>query len=122
VFKDGKLDFGRVFGVQAVLMDEFNCLGLYSDADKSECHSLRFLNKAGHMLQGAFKTPSLRNISATAPYFHDGRFDTLKQVVEHYRKPPENNGPHELKALELTDNEVIQLVSFLKSLTERNEE
>lgn len=118
-FNGGVLDFGRVFGLQAVLMDEFNCLGPYSDADPSECNALRFLNKSPHMpLQGAFKTPSLRNISATAPYFHDGRFNTLKQVIEHYRKPPKNNGPHELRALELSETELNQLISFLLSLKE----
>ena len=119
VFSGGQLDFGRVFGLQTVLIDEFNCLGPYSDADPSECSALRFLNKSPHIpLQGAFKTPSLRNISATAPYFHDGRFNTLKQVIEHYRNPPAKNGPHELIALELTDKEVTQLVSFLISLNE----
>jgi len=69
-------------------------------------------------VQGAFKTPSLRNISATAPYFHDGRFTTLEQVIEHYNNPPKNNGPHELTALGLTAKEKAQLVSFLMSLTE----
>ena len=119
VFSGGKLDFGRVFGLQTVLIDEFNCLGPYSDADPSECSALRFLNKSPHIpLQGAFKTPSLRNVSATAPYFHDGRFNTLKQVIEHYRNPPQKNGQHELLALELTDKEVAQLVSFLISLSE----
>lgn len=31
-----------------------------------------------------FKTPTLRNISITSPYVHDGRFETLEEVVEHY--------------------------------------
>ncbi|MCC9166632.1 cytochrome-c peroxidase [Pontibacter harenae] len=34
---------------------------------------------------GKYKTPTLRNISLTAPYMHDGRFSTLEQVLEHYR-------------------------------------
>lgn len=33
---------------------------------------------------GAFKIPSLRNVALTAPYMHDGRFDTLDEVIEHY--------------------------------------
>lgn len=33
---------------------------------------------------GKFRTPTLRNIAATAPYMHDGRFDTLEQVLDHY--------------------------------------
>ena len=35
-----------------------------------------------------FSTPSLRNISRTAPYMHDGRLSTLEQVIEHYNSPP----------------------------------
>jgi cytochrome c peroxidase len=38
--------------------------------------------KAAH--RGLFKVPSLRNVALTAPYMHDGRFDTLEQVLEHY--------------------------------------
>ena len=33
---------------------------------------------------GKFKVTSLRNIALTAPYMHDGRFNTLEEVVEHY--------------------------------------
>lgn len=35
--------------------------------------------------KGKFKIPVLRNIAVTAPYMHDGRFETLKEVLEHYR-------------------------------------
>ena len=35
-----------------------------------------------------FSTPSLRDISKTAPYMHDGRFATLEEVVDHYNAPP----------------------------------
>ena len=34
--------------------------------------------------KGAFKTPTLRSITETAPYMHDGRFNTLEEVVRHY--------------------------------------
>jgi cytochrome c peroxidase len=33
-----------------------------------------------------FRTPSLRNLSFTAPYMHDGRFNTIKEVLEHYNR------------------------------------
>jgi cytochrome c peroxidase len=36
--------------------------------------------------KGKFKTPSIRNLQVTAPYMHDGRFDTLAAVLDHYRK------------------------------------
>lgn len=111
------LDFGRMVGIQAVLQDEFNCLGIYSDAEPEDCHSLRFLNKSAHMpVQGAFKTPSLRNLLQTAPYFHDGRFSTLKQVIEFYNNPPQVER-NELRPLNLSKQEMDQLTSFLRTLS-----
>ncbi|MCA9839871.1 MAG: hypothetical protein KC422_23385, partial [Trueperaceae bacterium] len=40
---------------------------------------------------GLFKSPSLRNVELTAPYMHDGRFDTLEQVIDHYNTGIQNN-------------------------------
>ncbi len=116
-FSGASLDFGRMLGLQAVLLDEFNCLGPYSDANPSECTSLNYLNRRQHIpLKGAFKTPGLRNLRSTSPYFHDGRFKSLEEVVNFYNNPPTDNGPHELSPLGLTREEVSQLVHFLDSL------
>jgi cytochrome c peroxidase len=114
-------DFGRAFGLRAVLLDEFNCVGPFSDARREACLELRFLNKDAHIpLDGAFKTPSLRNVSATAPYAHDGRFADLDQVLRHYNTPPAvtSSGPHELGPLGLTDQELRHLRAFLFALAE----
>jgi cytochrome c peroxidase len=117
-FRGESLDFGRMLGLQAVLMDEFNCLGMYSDAKPDECTTIKFLNRSNHIpLQGAFKTPSLRNALLTSPYFHDGRFSSLMEVMEFYNQPPTKNGSHELKELKLQDEQLTQLVAFLKLLT-----
>ncbi len=118
-FSGEHLDFGRVFGVRAVLMDEFNCLGPYSDAQPEQCMELRFLNKSAHVpLEGAFKVPGLRGLAATGPYMHDGRFDTLHAVLEYYRQPPDTEQhSHELNALALSNSELGQLPAFLLSLT-----
>jgi cytochrome c peroxidase len=116
-FDGERLDFGRMFGIQAVLIDEFNCLGYYSDADQKECHQLRFLNPNQH-LEGAFKTPSLRNLKMTAPYFHDGRFDHLEEVLSHYNHPPTDNGNHEIRPMNLSDNELQSIAAFLAMLNE----
>ena len=114
------LDFGRVLGLPSVLMDEFNCLGPYSDAKPEQCSALRFINRSSHIpLRGAYKTPSLRNVEKTAPYFHDGRFSTLAEVVEYYNQPPADNGANELKTLQLDAQERAQLVAFLQTLTEQ---
>lgn len=69
--------------------------------------------------KGAFKTPTLRNVAASAPYFHDGSIKTLEAVIEYYNKGGTKN-PHLsplLKPLELTAQETANLVAFLKSLS-----
>jgi len=119
-FSGQALDFGRVFGLRSVIMDEFNCLGPYSDATPDECTELRFLNRNSHVpLEGAFKVPSLRNLDATTPYMHDGRFADLESVIDFYRRPPDKNQPsdHELPQLDISDIEARQLTAFLRSLS-----
>ncbi len=69
--------------------------------------------------RGAFKTPTLREIARTAPYMHDGSFKTLKDVVWHYNfggvTDAENDyRDQELQVLYLSDDDVSDLVNFLK--------
>ena len=69
-------------------------------------------------MRGAFKTPTLRNITNTGPYFHDGRFATLEQVVRHYAAPQASNDAdeHELRpGFELTEDEIKAMTAFLES-------
>ena len=65
---------------------------------------------------GAFRTPTLRNVALTAPYMHDGRFATLREVVDFYDRggdiPADDMAP-----LHLTDAEKTDLLAFLDSLT-----
>ena len=66
---------------------------------------------------GAFKTPSLRNVSLTSPYMHAGQFDNLSQVIKHYRNAPNAVvGSSELKAIQLEPREIKQLITFLNTL------
>lgn len=116
-FKGKQLDFGRFLGIQAVTQDAFNCLGQYSDAKPEDCSSLRFLSKQVHgEMQGAFKTPTLRYLNQTGPYFHDGRFSKVKQVIKHYQGLKQ--GTSELPPLALTDKEVDQLAAFIQLLNQ----
>lgn len=111
-------DFGREFGSQSVLLDEFNCQGRFSDAKPDECLHLIYLNREASHSRGAFKTPTLRNIPNTGPFFHDGRFTTMEQIVRHYSNPPQMNqaDPHELRAgFELDEKEIKALSAFLQS-------
>ena len=69
--------------------------------------------------KGAFKTPTLRNIAATAPYMHDGSLKTLKDVVEFYAGGG-NSNPYldpKIKTIHLSGLERADLVAFLESLT-----
>jgi len=67
---------------------------------------------------GAFKTPTLREISRTAPYMHDGRFKTLKQVVSHYNQGGVKNPflDNQIIPLNLTESEKQDLVEMLRTL------
>jgi len=61
-----------------------------------------------------YKTPSLRNVSLTAPYMHNGAFATLQQVVEFYNRggiANENLDPL-IKPLNLTALEIADLTAF----------
>ena len=69
-----------------------------------------------------YKTPSLRNVSLTAPYMHNGTFATLQQVVEFYNRggiANENLDPL-IRPLNLTALEITDLTAFLESLTGDN--
>lgn len=71
--------------------------------------------------EGFFKTPGLRNVELTAPYFHNGGTLTLEQVVDFYDRGGDFNevGHHEqVRDLGLTVQEKSDLVAFLKSLTD----
>ena len=67
----------------------------------------------------AFKTPTVRDITRTAPYMHDGSEKTLEAVVEYYDKGGIAN-PHldaDMKPLKLTAQEKADVVAFMKALT-----
>ena len=69
--------------------------------------------------QGAFKTPTLREIPQTAPYMHDGSLPTLEEVIEFYNRGA-NPNPYldpELRPLNLTTQEKRALVTFLRALS-----
>ena len=76
--------------------------------------------KTGNILDiGAFRTPSLRNVELTAPYFHDGSAATLEEVLRFYVKGGKKNPNRDwqLDPVELTNDEQRDIISFLKALT-----
>ncbi|GAB2993007.1 cytochrome c peroxidase [Cyclobacterium sediminis] len=73
--------------------------------------------------KGAYKTASLRNLSFTAPYMHDGRFANLEQVLDHYEtgiKTNETLAPQLENGIVLSATERTQLLAFLNSLNDYN--
>lgn len=84
---------------------------------------------ANAIFVGRFKTSSLRSIELTAPYMHDGRFETLEDVVEHYNSgiqahptlsPALTDGSGDPVRLNFTVPEKAALVAFLKTLTDQS--
>ncbi|HET9529192.1 MAG TPA: cytochrome c peroxidase [Blastocatellia bacterium] len=79
----------------------------------------RFLVTGNSLDIGAFRTPSLRDVELTAPYFHDGSAATLKDVLKFYARGGNDNPMRdwELQTLDLDDREQQDIIEFLKSLT-----
>ncbi len=75
---------------------------------------------AGDM--GTFKVPSLRNIAVRGSFMHDGRFSTLREVVDHYGdsvQPHPNLGmPLNVHSMDLSTSDREALVAFLETLTD----
>ena len=126
-------DRGRAAATAQVLGDEFNCLGPFSDARPEQCQELRFMVTDDPALDGAFKTPGLRGVADRAPYMHAGQLATLEQVLRHYVAAPRAAVGHselthrqagaraakhaERTPIELSDEEMADLVSFLNTLS-----
>lgn len=71
-----------------------------------------------------FKIPTLRNIKYSAPYMHDGRFKSLYQTVSHYTdggiQESPTLAPQLRKGIQLNDNEKVDLVAFLLTLSDKD--
>lgn len=72
-------------------------------------------------MRGAFKTPTLRDIALTAPYFHDGSAADLRAVVEHYARGgvDHSNLSDSVRPLRLSEQDKDDLVQFMHALTGR---
>ena len=98
-------------------------VAVLADADTS--HLGRFAVTDDLGMVGAFKTSTLRNIAVTPPYMHDGSLETLKEVVEHYNNGGVTNADDPvndflsggIRPLDLTDQQIDDLVAFMEALT-----
>lgn len=112
-------DRGRADGAHAVQASDHNCRGRYSDDAQRRCPHLDYLRLDAPEWLGAFKTPTLRQVGATAPYMHDGRFAALREVLDHYNRAPPlpmHEGHSELFPLGLSEAQLADLEAFLRAL------
>lgn len=128
IFNTEKADCFHCHTVETHLFTDFDFHNNGLDAvNKVEDFEDKGLGKhTGNPLDhGKFKTPTLRNIALTAPYMHDGRFQTLEEVVDHYsdgikNSPTLDNIIHTKfqEGLQLTPSEKADLIAFLHTLTD----
>ena len=110
---------GEIIGV----LDKPN--GNQADPDWGRFHLFERNYPNADFVKGMFKTPGIRNIQYTAPYMHNGAFNTLEEVMEFY-----NHGgalgkgidwPQQTLAsdsLHLSNNEINDVIAFMKSLAD----
>jgi len=114
----GETDRGRGAVIETVALDEFGCLSRWSDANPNkDCAHVRYLDTRAEKYEGAFKTPSLRNVSIRSPYMHAGQFATLSEVLFNYRAVSGKLLTDEVFHNDLSDEELGELESFLNALT-----
>lgn len=68
-----------------------------------------------------FRVPSLRNLEFSSYYFHDGRYSNMQRAIEHYRNDIQQSStldPALTNGISLTDTDVINLMAFLKTLSD----
>jgi cytochrome c peroxidase len=103
-----EINSGKIIDVdQAAIQSETSVVG-------------RFLVTKKEKDIASFKTPSLRNVLITAPYFHDGSQATLWDVMDHYNKGDGIQNPWldaDLQPLALSESEIDDVVAFLATLT-----
>ena len=100
--------------------NSFRNNGLGGNKSLPDIGRMKITGRPGDSLK--FKVPSLRNITRSAPYMHDGRLFTLSQVIEHYRNKINNQQPTVDSILRnkivISNQEKIDLLSFLYTLTD----
>lgn len=104
--------------------DDFKNIGLFDGNTLNDRG--RFVISKDSADMGKFKTPGLRNIAVTAPYMHNGMFQTLEQVLAYYNftshfvDDPINIDAELTRPLGLSAAERRDIIAFLKTLTDRS--
>ena len=115
-------DAGRWEGIKLLQANPFRASGQFSD-DQESIRALSTDSLARNSeLWGAFRTPSLRNLNQTAPYMHQGQFESLREVLVFYNTLEEmvvldHHQETVLQPLGFTENQLDDLESFLMTLS-----
>lgn len=103
--------------------DEYKNIGLFDGNEWSDRGRFDITKDSADL--GKFKVPGLRNIGVTGPYMHNGKFKTLREVIEYYDDPykfisaPLNIDSTLRKPLGLSETEKADLLEFLLTLTDK---
>lgn len=114
-FSSRRNDSGRQEGIREWQDSRFNLRSRYNDAAPLAMPPLVSRNEGD---RGAFRTPSLRNVAATAPYMHDGSIETLHDVVRQHGSVARAGQSSSIRYPAFSDREVDDLVAFLRTLTD----
>lgn len=112
-------DEARARGAAIFTDQRFHNLGIgYDGRNYSDSGRYKVTGRSEHI--GAFRTPSLRNVSRTSPYMHDGSIRTLEEVVKFYERGGTRNPRIDaaVQPLRLSEDQRSALVSFLGALSE----
>lgn len=117
----GQVDAGRYNGIKRVRKDKYNLAGQYN-GDRNPISIRKTTSvKLGQSNFGQWRTPSLRNLTDTQPYMHDGSIATLRGVIDAYADiDPDrlhSEGESILKPLDLSEKARNDVVKFLETLS-----
>ncbi len=115
-------DPGRGAGYSQLQASPFRADGPWSDAPQSSQARRAANARIGPEHWGAFRTPSLRNVASTGPYMHDGRFETIGDVLAFYNTLETQARRHHhaedvLQPLDFSPEQLADLEAFLSALS-----
>ena len=126
VFRSGQARCFECHSLPTFSSPNFKIIGVPKLDDEAEDRGRGDI-AGGAGLKGAFKVPTLRNVALTAPYMHNGRFQTLLEVVDFYAK---GGGPgfgvktpnldDKIRPMNLTPQQRADLIAFLHALTDES--
>jgi parallel beta-helix repeat protein len=125
-FRSGQARCFECHSLPAFTSPNFKVIGVPKLDDEAEDRG-RGDTGGGPGMKGAFKVPTLRNVALTAPYMHNGRFQTLDEVLDFYSKGggpgmgvPTPNLDDKIRPITLTYQQRLDLIAFLNALTDES--